>query len=392
MSERSDSTELRRRVLLAAVGFVLFAVFARIALEFLAVLTFAVFLYYSTRPIYRFLRRFGLPRQLRAALAVAIFSVPFVGLSGYVVLIVLAEGRLAVEQYDLETEILDWLDGELGLAEIELEELGQQLAGMELEALASASVSLLTEAAGLVANVALQLLIVFVLLYYFLIDGGRLRRWAIGRFDETGVLEAYASRVDSELSAVLFGNIINAFLTGLVGIIVYYAYNAVAPPLVRVPFPALVGGITGAASLIPVVGMKLVYVPVALGLATAAVLAGETALIVYVVAFVLVTFVFVDSIPDFFIRPFVSGKDTHIGLLMLAYIVGPLVFGFYGVFLGPILLVLGIQFVRVVLPYVIAGDHPDVPEYRPGERQTELSEFRRVHDPPPIGDAETETD
>jgi hypothetical protein len=35
---------------------------------------------------------------------------------------------------------------------------------------------------------------------------------------------------------------------------------------------------------------------------------------------------------------------------MLAYIFGPLLFGWYGVFLGPILLVLVVHFARVVLP------------------------------------------
>jgi hypothetical protein len=69
-----------------------------------------------------------------------------------------------------------------------------------------------------------------------------------------------------------------------------------------------------------------------------------------------VAVVVVDTIPDFLIRPYVSGNRTHVGLLMFAYILGPIAFGFYGIFLGPILLVLFAQFFRTVAPYVLSGE------------------------------------
>jgi len=40
---------------------------------------------------------------------------------------------------------------------------------------------------------------------------------------------------------------------------------------------------------------------------------------------------------------------------MFAYILGPLLFGWYGIFLGPMLLVLVVHFVRIVLPELLAG-------------------------------------
>ncbi len=381
-------TERRRRLLLGAAGALLLVVLAGIALEFLGALTFAVFLYYSTRPIYRYLRRFGLPRRIRAVLAITIFSVPFVALLAYLVVIVLIEARLAIERYDLETEVTDWIEEQLDVDAVEVDEIGTQLSGLDLEATVQLALALLTEGAGIVASVAVQLFLVFVLLYYLLIDGARLREWTLETFDGSGVLTVYSRRVDGELSAVLFGNIINAFLTAIVGIVVFHAYNLVAPPAVSVPFPALVGALTGIGSLIPVVGMKLVYVPIALALGAVAILTGEGGLLLYVVVFVAITFVLVDTIPDLFIRPFVSGKDTHIGLLMLAYVIGPIVFGFYGVFLGPILLVLGIQFVRVVLPYVLSGDLSDEIPGPPEPRQAALSEFE--HPKPPLLTSDSE--
>jgi predicted PurR-regulated permease PerM len=104
--------------------------------------------------------------------------------------------------------------------------------------------------------------------------------------------------------------------------------------------------------------MKIVYLPVGAILAVAAVTSGQASAFGFVILFLVLAFVVVDTIPDFLIRPYVSGNRTHIGLLMFAYILGPIAFGFYGIFLAPILLVLITQFVRTIAPYVLSGKHP----------------------------------
>jgi hypothetical protein len=73
--------------------------------------------------------------------------------------------------------------------------------------------------------------------------------------------------------------------------------------------------------------------------------------------FFAVSLVVVDTIPDLVLRPYVSGRNLHVGLVMLAYIFGPLLFGWYGIFLGPMILVLVVHFVRIVLPELVAGEH-----------------------------------
>ena len=60
-------------------------------------------------------------------------------------------------------------------------------------------------------------------------------------------------------------------------------------------------------------------------------------------------------IPDVVLRPFISGRNLHVGLVMIAYIVGPAFFGWYGLFLGPLLLVLAIHFVRRILLELLGG-------------------------------------
>ena len=208
--------------------------------------------------------------------------------------------------------------------------------------------------AGLVGNGLLHLFVMLALAFYLLRDGPRLARWGIDRFgDSHGVLERYATAVDDDFSSIFFGNILNAIFTGIIGATCYNLLNfGLAGP--AVPYPYLVGLLTGVASLVPVVGMKLVYVPVGGYLAATGV--GTPDGLAFVIAFLLVSFLIVDVLPDLVLRPYVSGRDLHVGSVMLAYILGPLLFGWYGIFLGPVVLVLAVQFARLVLPELAARE------------------------------------
>jgi predicted PurR-regulated permease PerM len=218
-----------------------------------------------------------------------------------------------------------------------------------------------------------------------LVDGPRLRAWLLSHFDDTGIIRHYFDEVDPELSMTLFGNIVNVFVTAIVGVIVFFTYNLVAPETVQIPFPGLLGALAGIGSLIPVVGIKFVYIPVGIGLAAVAVAAGQTALLLYVGVFFVVAGIFVDFIPDFFIRALISGDNTHTGMLLVSYIVGPTVFGFYGLFLLPILLILFINATHILLPYILFGEQTPA-------HQTTLGEFGGTErQPPPAAERTTET-
>lgn len=114
------------------------------------------------------------------------------------------------------------------------------------------------------------------------------------------------------------------------------------------------GLLTGAASLIPVVGIKLVWIPLLGWLAVAAARSGGG--YGFVAVFGVVAAVVIDFIPDLVVRPYVSGRDLHLGLVMLAYVFGPLIWGWYGIFLGPMVLVFVVHFARLVLPELVAGE------------------------------------
>lgn len=348
--------ELRRRLGLGLVLLALAVVVGYVVWRFIAVVVFAVFLYYAVRPIYRTLERFGLPRRTRAGLALVLFGIPFLVLLSYTLAIVVLEVQDAIVAYDLQDQVLEGTLEEIDVAGIDLTELQEALAGAGAQASLGVVLVSLGSAVSVVGSAFVQLLILVVLTYYMLIDGPRLVSWILETFDETGVLERYVEGVDPELSLTLFGNIVNVFATAIVGVSTFYAYNVFVPPEVQVPFPALVGALAGVGSLIPVIGIKLVYVPVTLVLAVTAWLSGGFVLLVPVGILFAVSAVVIDFIPDFFIRALVSGDQTHTGLLMISYIVGPVVFGFYGLFLAPILLVLTTNAVAVLLPYVLGRD------------------------------------
>lgn len=387
------NADLRRRTVFASVGLGLVITVGFILFQFRATLVFTLFLYYASRPIYRKLGDLPVPKRLQgrhlpyrrqaaAVTTIAVFLLPFLVLLFYTLILVLPEIQQFVGKGGPGARYISALQSAQGsgrpapLAGLQIsdfltmnpEELVTIFSEPAVQAWVERIATTLISSVGLFANAVLHAFIVLAGTYYLLTDGSRAVNWVLENFDETGVVESYAVSVDDELSAILFGNILNAVVTGIIGILVFTAYNLIAPTPAKVPFAPLVGALTGAGSLIPVVGMKIVYIPVGLVLAAAAaVAAGQPSAIGFVLLFLLITFVFVDTIPDFVIRPYVSGKRTHIGLLMFAYILGPIVFGFYGIFLGPILLVLFAQFFRTIAPYVLTG--------KTAENQSTLSDY-----------------
>jgi predicted PurR-regulated permease PerM len=349
----------RSRVAWGAVGAALAAAVGFVLYSFVGTMVFAVFIYYATRPIYRRLKRRIRPASLAAATALVVLVLPALALVGYATLVV-------VTQLDRLAEgVRPELAAALGVDLAALPSVRSPAALLDVDPRAYLSLEQIVGLAGrvggavdLLADVGVFLVHVFVMVavaFYLLRDDAKIARWVTLRFgDEDGVLHAYLAAVDRDMDRIFFGNILNAVLTGTIGVIVYSALDAVAPAGLGVPVPALVGALAGVASLIPVVGMKLVYVPVALYLAAVSAVMGFSGGW-FVLVFAGVSFVVVDTIPDLVLRPYVSGRNLHVGAVMIAYTLGPLLFGWYGIFLLPVLLVLVVHFARVVLPELVDG-------------------------------------
>ena len=335
--------------LLLAVGYVLS--------EFVGTIVFGLFIYYATRPVYRRLvDRIGSP-TLAAGISIVALVLPALALAGYALLIVLRElnnltdwAAIEPEALGIDPAVYDRLTDPAVLLSPEAREfLTAELVG--------SVVGSLTSAIGTLAWVAVVLINGFVMValaFYLLRDDDRLGSWLDAELGERGtLLVEFLQAVDDDLEGIFFGNILNAVFTGTIGVITYSVLNVFAPEGVAIPAAALVGLLAGAASLLPIVGMKLVYVPVGGYLAVVSLTSAGADTLPFVGLFFFVSFVVVDVIPDLLLRPYVSGKNVHVGALMLAYTLGPLLFGWYGLFLLPVVLVLLVQFARIVLPELL---------------------------------------
>jgi predicted PurR-regulated permease PerM len=343
-----------------SLGIALGLALTYVVYSFVGTFVFAVFIYYATRPIYRRIRRVVRVRSLAAAISLFALTLPALLLVFYALSIALNEllrfvnnGPFEASQWALLDEaIIRRVADPATLIELGYEQyLTVETARSVLGSLGSAFDTLAFLGVG-----AIHLFVMLALAFYLLRDGSRLSRWTLARFgDDQGVLETYARAVDRDFKAIFFGNILNAVLTGTIGVLAYSVLNVYAPPGVRIPAAALVGLLAGVASLVPIVGMKLVYVPVAVYLVAVSALTDPTTLW-FPVAFVVVSFVIVDTIPDLVLRPYVSGRSLHVGSLMIAYTFGPLLFGWYGLFLAPMLFVTIYHFARLVLPELVHAD------------------------------------
>jgi predicted PurR-regulated permease PerM len=364
-----------KRFVVALFGLAVAIVAGYVAYRFVAPLTVAVFLYYSTRRFYHRLERFRLPARVRAVVSLSVIAVPLIGLVSYTLVLLVLEARRFIEEYPVADTIgaENSVIGDLAeLSNPTMDELLAAYRSGQLDPL----IDLVTEQASLLAStasgLALNLLITVVVTYYLLIDGSKFHDWLL-TFDDDAIVRDYLETADDELEAVLYGNLLNVIAIGIIAVVTYLGYNAVAPAAIEIPYPTLAGAITGVASLIPVIGMKIVYIPLAAAMSIPVALDGEIGLLVYVAGFLAVAIVVVDTIPDIVLRPYFSGKTTHVGLLMLAYIFGPVVFGFHGLFLAPIVLVLALTFADTALLRLLGAEPDPGPEVP--ERQRRLDEF-----------------
>ncbi|WP_129116493.1 AI-2E family transporter [Halegenticoccus tardaugens] len=354
-------TEMDRgRLTWWAFGLVLFAALCFVVYSFVGTVVFGVFIYYATRPIYRRIERRVGSSSLAAAIAIFALALPALGLVVYALAIVVSEIDRLTDTTTLDPTLLP------GINEALLDRIADPAALLtsdlsrfvSVETLGTA-VDSLSSAAGTLAVLgiaAIHLFVMIALAFYLLRDDDELARWISNYADEAGVVRTYFRAVDRDFNSIFFGNILNAVLTGTIGVIAYSALNVFAPTGNAIPAAPLVGLLAGVASLIPVVGMKLVYVPVVVFMLVRAAAVAGIETLWFVLAFAAVSFVVVDTIPDLVLRPYVSGRSLHVGSVMLAYTLGPLLFGWYGIFLMPMLLVLTVHFARIVLPYLFGRD------------------------------------
>jgi predicted PurR-regulated permease PerM len=345
----------RSRVGWLAVTVVLGGVVLAFLLAFIGTFVLGLFFYYAVRPLFRRVKdRIG-SRDAAASVTLLVVVVPSVVFAAWAGLVAFEElfafagpeltetvvARLPVDPRTLfaGTEGPTELAGQLG----DLQQFQQYL----LTGLG---------ALGTVATGLLHVTLASAFAFFLLRDGDRLARWfRNGIAGPESAAYIYLRTVDRELQTVYFGNVLTALVVVGLAFLLYNGYNLVAPAPVGLPAPTLLALLTGVGTFIPLVVGKVVYLP-ATGYLLIRAAAAEQSVLWAPLVFLVASFFLVDLLPQTFLRPYLAGRTLHTGLVLFSYILGVALFGWYGLFLGPLLAVLVVHFAKLVLPEVVHGD------------------------------------
>jgi predicted PurR-regulated permease PerM len=344
----------RSRVGWLVVGVVLGGAVLAFLLAFIGTFVLGLFFYYAVRPLFRRLHdRIG-SRDAAASvtlLAVVVPSAVFLAWAGLVAF----EELVAFAGPELTETVVAQLPADprtlLAGTESPTEFAGQ------VEDIDQFREYLRTGlgALGTVANGLLHLTLASAFAFFLLRDGDRLARWfRNGIAGAESPAYVYLRTVDRELQTVYFGNVLTALVVVGLAFLLYNGYNLVAPAPVRLPAPTLLALLTGVGTFIPLVVGKVVYLP-ATGYLLIRAGAADQSVLWAPVGYLLASFLLVDLLPQTFLRPYLSGRTLHTGLVLFSYILGVALFGWYGLFLGPLLAVLVVHFAKLVLPEVVHG-------------------------------------
>lgn len=363
------------------LGIALLLMLVWIMRPFLDVFIYGLFVYYITRPIKQWVGRYIKNNTIAVTVALILLALPLIILIAYTLLIGLTQLMIIVNSYGLTSALPS---GPLTNMTVSIAELQTSLSSgnMSVEALTnmtreswyqqmtgySGALPIIQQVAiatgSTIVDILFKFFIIFLVAFYLLTEDEKLQKWFAKSFPRTmeehnGLLPRYCKRVDMDLQKIFFGNLLSIVTFAIIAAVVFEGLSIFAPvPSMRIPSAILLGILCGVCALIPIVGMWLIVLPVLLYVLVQSLIAGTLmANVGYFIFMVLIIFVFVQTLPTFIIQPFMARGQVHTGLLMFAYILGPLVFGISGLFIGAIVLVLLTHYFGIVLPEMADGGH-----------------------------------
>lgn len=176
---------------------------------------------------------------------------------------------------------------------------------------------------GLAVGLFILLVSLFIF-FYFLKDGSVLKKALI---DISPLRKDYSEtifiRIKDSVNAVVRGSILIALIQGGVSIAGFFIFD--------IPNPVLLGAVTALSSLIPSVGVALVFVPVIIY----ALLSKSLLMSLGIALWGLLIVGLIDN----FVRPYLveKGSGLHPAVVFLSVLGGILVFGPLGFIIGPVI-------------------------------------------------------
>jgi len=338
------------------LGLVLAALTLFVFYSYVGTLMFGLFLYYAARPVSRGLeRRIGSP-GVAAALTMLLIVLPFVAVAAAIVLVSIGQ-LAAIRPADVAT-FVSVLFPQFDVAAVPT--TPEQFYATAGELWANQNVQqgldIALGAAGAFANAVFHGFLGLVFVFFLLRDDRRLADWFHADIaDEGTAASQYLTAVDEHLKGVYFGNLLTIFVVVVLSGIIYSVLDTVAPPGLSIPVPILLAVVTGVATFVPLVGRSVVYLLVG-GYLTVVAVRTNPASLWFPALFFSVLLLGLDTLVRYGVRPYLSGRSLHTGLMLFAYLLGTALFGWYGVFYGPFLLVVTVEFARLVLPRLLHGE------------------------------------
>ena len=193
-------------------------------------------------------------------------------------------------------------------------------------------------------RLVVSLFVVFFTLFYFLKDGKNLLKHLqdysqLHKKNYTDIL----IRIQEIIHGIVYGYLLIALIQGIFGALGFFFFG--------IPSPLFWGMVMAFFALIPAIGTGIIWVPAALFLLLDGVFQNSTPLILKGIGLLVYSFIFVGSIDNFLRPKIISEKaKVHTAIIMLGIFGGILLVGPLGVVLGP--LVLGLT-VEVMKMYVV---------------------------------------
>lgn len=354
------------------LGIILLTILLWMALPFVTPIVFALFIYYITRPVKRRLQPYIRNESLRALFCLLLLALPLLLVLAYTLLIAVGQINAFFGYIGLQSLPL----GPISNASSEISLIGQssspdRFRSENMAVYFSGIYQLFQGHSGTIAfikdivltfgltlvDIALRFFVMLVIAFLLLVADDRFARWFKSTFprmmqEHNGLLPRYTKAVDSDIASIFSGNMLSVIIFALMAAIVYYILNFFAPdPSLLIPFPLLLGILCGLFAFLPVLGPWIVDIPILAFVTVNSLMAGTfSENYWYILIMALTIFIFVENLPGYLMRPLLSHGQEDVVLLMLAYIVGPIIFGIPGLFIGSIILVLVTHFFNIVVP------------------------------------------
>ena len=335
---------------------------------FLPAVTIGVFLYYILRPVNKKIHQLYLnvstelseyvsatrlhkllqSQKISAFTTALVALVPSLIFISYVFSLVISESQRFIEAFDIPLSQL--VNTYLGITLV-FDRSGLQSLFQQQEFSAETVQQLVETGLYLTATLSdgfLQLLVSLTFVYVLLVYDEKIKSWLTRAVEPSGSTLQSWRRMDKRLSSIYLGNMLNSIVTAVLAVISYSVFFQVSE--LSFPAPVILGILVGIGSIIPVVGIKVVYGFAVLYLGSGIYVQETFNLLPDLGVFLVISIVFLDFIPDTFLRPYFSSRRVFMAILLIAYLVGTAALGVPGFFISPVVLVFFLYFYEEQFP------------------------------------------